>query len=197
MVSTELTEDQEALRALVAEFAREVVAPVARHHDATRTFPYEVVKQMGDLGLFGLPFPEEYGGSGGDAFTLFLAIEELARVDSSVAITLEAGVSLGALPVWKFGTEEQRRRWVPELASGAALGAFGADRGGGRHRRRGPAHPGAAAGRDLARGRQQGLHHQLRHRHHAAGSPSAAAPGRPRPGARSCRACWWRCPRRA
>ena len=91
MLDTRLTEEQEQLRKTVEEFAREVVAPVAAHHDATKTFPYDVVRQMGQMGLFGLPFPEEYGGMGGDYFALCLAIEELGRVDQSVAITLEAG----------------------------------------------------------------------------------------------------------
>jgi butyryl-CoA dehydrogenase len=125
MPDTRLTDEQEALRKTVEEFAREVVAPVAAHHDETKTFPYAVVAQMADLGLFGLPFPEEYGGQGADYFTLCLAIEELARVDSSVAITLEAGVGLGTMPIYRFGTEAQRQEWVPLLASGRALGAFG------------------------------------------------------------------------
>ncbi|MDT3442757.1 MULTISPECIES: acyl-CoA dehydrogenase family protein [unclassified Pseudofrankia] len=125
MPDTRLTDEQEALRKTIEEFAREVVAPVAAHHDETKTFPYEVVAQMGELGLFGLPFPEEYGGQGAEYFTLCLAIEELARVDSSVAITLEAGVGLGAMPIYRFGTEEQRQEWLPELTSGRALGAFG------------------------------------------------------------------------
>ncbi len=125
MLDTRLTEEQQQLRKTVAAFAREVVAPVAAHHDRTATFPYDVVRQMGEMGLFGLPFPEEVGGMGGDYFTLCLAIEELARVDQSVAITLEAGVSLGAMPVHRFGTPAQRERWLPELTSGRALGAFG------------------------------------------------------------------------
>ncbi|WP_007506719.1 acyl-CoA dehydrogenase family protein [Pseudofrankia saprophytica] len=125
MPDTRLTDEQEALRATVEQFAREVVAPVAAYHDETKTFPYKVVAQMGELGLFGLPFPEEYGGQGAEYFTLCLAIEELARVDSSVAITLEAGVGLGAMPIYRFGTEEQRLQWLPELTSGRALGAFG------------------------------------------------------------------------
>ena len=125
MLDTRLSEEQEQLRKTVAAFAREVVAPVAAHHDATRTFPYDVVRQMGELGLFGLPFPEDYGGMGGDYFTLCLAIEELARVDQSVAITLEAGVSLGAMPVFRFGTDEQKQEWLPSLCAGTALGAFG------------------------------------------------------------------------
>ncbi|MCA1711176.1 MAG: acyl-CoA dehydrogenase family protein [Actinobacteria bacterium] len=125
MLDTRLTEEQEQLRKTVEGFARDVVAPVAAHHDATKTFPYDVVRQMGEMGLFGLPFPEEYGGMGGDYFTLCLALEELGRVDQSVAMTLEAGVSLGAMPVYRFGTEEQKREWLPMLCSGEALGAFG------------------------------------------------------------------------
>jgi len=125
MPDTRLSDEQEALRQTVAEFAREVVAPAAARHDEEKTFPYEVVEGMAKMGLFGLPFPESYGGMGGDFFTLCLAIEELARADSSVAITLEAGCSLGSMPVYRFGTEEQKREWLPLLCSGAALGAFG------------------------------------------------------------------------
>ncbi|MFC3298757.1 acyl-CoA dehydrogenase [Arthrobacter agilis] len=121
----ELSEEYQDLVDTVREFADEVVAPVSAKHDAEHSFPYEVVKQMGDMGLFGLPFPEEYGGMGGDYFALCLALEQLARVDQSVAITLEAGVSLGAMPVYRFGTEEQKQQWLPSLASGAALGGFG------------------------------------------------------------------------
>ena len=138
-MDTTLSEEQELLRATVADFARQVVAPVAAHHDATCTFPYDVVRQMGEMGLFGLPFPEEYGGMGGDYFTLCLAIEELARVDQSVAITLEAACSLGAMPVYRFGTEEQKGYWLPPLCTGRVLGAFaltepdaGSDAGGTR-----------------------------------------------------------------
>ncbi len=120
-----LNDELEQFRQSVEDFARNVVAPVAAHHDATCTFPYDVVRQMGELGLFGLPFPEEYGGMGGDYFVLCLAIEELARVDQSVAITLEAACSLGAMPVFRFGTEAQKEYWLPQLASGRALGAFG------------------------------------------------------------------------
>src|SRR5450631_873231 len=125
MIDTNLNSEQVMLRDTVADFATNVVAPVAAHHDASATFPYEVVRQMGEMGLFGLPFPESYGGMGGDYFALCLAIEELARVDSSVAITLEAAVSLGAMPVFRFGTDEQRAQWLPQLTSGEALGAFG------------------------------------------------------------------------
>ncbi|MEV1143820.1 acyl-CoA dehydrogenase family protein [Micromonospora sp. NPDC049799] len=120
-----LSEEQEALRSSVREFAREVVAPVIGEHYEKHTFPYEVVRQMGKMGLFGLPFAEEHGGMGGDYFALCLALEELARVDSSVAITLEAAVSLGAMPIYRFGTDEQKAQWLPRLLSGEALAAFG------------------------------------------------------------------------
>ena len=125
MLDTRLTEEQEQLRKTVEAFARDVVAPVAAHHDETKTFPYDVVRQMASMGLFGLPFPEEHGGMGGDYFALCLAIEELARVDQSVAITLEAAVSLGAMPVYRFGSEAQKAQWLPQLCSGESLGAFG------------------------------------------------------------------------
>jgi alkylation response protein AidB-like acyl-CoA dehydrogenase len=125
MLDTRLTAEQIQLKRTVEEFAREVVAPKSYQHDRDKTFPYEVVKGMADMGLFGLPFPEEYGGMGGDYFALCLVLEELARVDQSVAITLEAGCSLGAMPVFRFGTEEQKQEWLPLLCSGQALGAFG------------------------------------------------------------------------
>ena len=130
-LDTRLTDEQVQLKKTVQEFAQEVVAPVSYHHDKTKTFPYAVVKQMGEMGLFGLPFPEEHGGMGGDYFTLCLALEELGKVDQSVAMTLEAGVSLGAMPVHRFGTEEQKRAWLPQLTSGEALGAFGLTEAGG------------------------------------------------------------------
>ncbi|MEH0937290.1 acyl-CoA dehydrogenase family protein [Micromonospora psammae] len=120
-----LSSEQEALRDSVRDFAREVVAPVIAEHYEKHTFPYEVVRQMGKMGLFGLPFAEEHGGMGGDYFALCLALEELARVDSSVAITLEAAVSLGAMPIYRFGTEEQKAQWLPKLLSGEALAGFG------------------------------------------------------------------------
>ncbi|BBA97530.1 putative acyl-CoA dehydrogenase [Actinacidiphila reveromycinica] len=120
-----LSEEHESLRATVEEFAHDVIAPKIGDFYERGEFPYEIVREMGRMGLFGLPFPEEYGGMGGDYFALGLALEELARVDSSVAITLEAGVSLGAMPVFRFGTEEQKRTWLPRLCSGEMLGAFG------------------------------------------------------------------------
>lgn len=127
----DLPSETEALRKTVREFAEEVVRPQAAHFDERAEFPLEIVKQMGALGLFGIPFPEEYGGSGGDFITLCVAIEELARVDSSVAITLEAGVGLGAMPFYLFGTEEQKQEWLVPMAQGTILGAFGLTEPGG------------------------------------------------------------------
>ena len=124
-LDTRLNDEQQQLKKIVQEFARDVVAPVSYHHDKTKTFPYDVVRQMAEMGLFGLPFPEEHGGMGGDYFALCLVLEELAKVDQSVAMTLEAGVSLGAMPVYRFGTDAQKAQWLPQLTSGQALGAFG------------------------------------------------------------------------
>lgn len=120
-----LSPEHEELRRTVEQFAHDVVAPKIAEFYERHEFPYDIVRQMGEMGLFGLPFPEEHGGMGGDYLALCLALEELARVDSSVAITLEAGVSLGAMPVYRFGTEEQKREWLPKLCSGELLGAFG------------------------------------------------------------------------
>jgi short-chain 2-methylacyl-CoA dehydrogenase len=131
MVGFTLNEEQEALRSTVAEFAREVVSPVIGGYYQRGEFPYEIVARMGKLGLFGLPFPEEYGGMGGDYFAFCLALHELARVDSSVAITLEAAVGLGAMPVYRFGSAEQKQRWLPELCQGERLAAFGLTEPGG------------------------------------------------------------------
>jgi short-chain 2-methylacyl-CoA dehydrogenase len=131
MISYELDGEHEELRRTVAEFARDVVAPVIGGFYERGEFPYDIVARMGKLGLFGLPFPEEYGGMGGDFPALGLALEELARVDSSVAITLEAAVCLGAMPIYEFGTEEQKARWLPDLCSGERLAAFGLTEPGG------------------------------------------------------------------
>jgi short-chain 2-methylacyl-CoA dehydrogenase len=131
IMDLELSEEHEALRATVEDFARKEVAPVIGGLYERGEFPYDLVKKMGAMGLFGLPISEEYGGMGGDYFALCLALEELARVDSSVAITLEAGVSLGAMPIYRFGTEEQKREWLPAMAAGERLGAFGLTEPGG------------------------------------------------------------------
>jgi short-chain 2-methylacyl-CoA dehydrogenase len=125
IVHVEFTDEQRALRKLVRDFAEAEIAPHAEAWDASHTFPVDVVRQMGELGLFGIPFPEEYGGGGADLTTLCIAIEELARVDQSMAITLEAGVGLGANPIYRFGTEQQRQQWLPDLCAGRSLGGFG------------------------------------------------------------------------
>lgn len=125
MLDFRLSAEHEELRKTVEAFAHDAVAPVIGDLYEREEFPYDIVRQMGEMGLFGLPFPEEYGGMGGDYFALCIAIEELARVDSSVAITLEAAVSLGAMPIYRFGTEEQKKTWLPDLTSGQTLGAFG------------------------------------------------------------------------
>jgi len=121
----DLTQEQQLVRDTVRAFADEKVAPLAEELDRESRFPYELVAELGALGLMGLPIPEEYGGAGGDTVSYALAIEELTRIDSSVAITVAAHHSLGTLPIYYFGTEEQRRRFLPELASGAKLAAFG------------------------------------------------------------------------
>ncbi|PZT91119.1 MAG: acyl-CoA dehydrogenase [Gordonia sp. (in: high G+C Gram-positive bacteria)] len=120
-----LPDEYESLRKSVAKFTDDDVAPVSAELDAKHEFPYQLVKKMGQMGLFGLPFAEEHGGMGGDYFALCLAIEEIARVNQSLAITLEAGVSLGAMPIHRFGTEEQKRAWLPQLTDGSGLAAFG------------------------------------------------------------------------
>jgi len=131
MVGFTLDDEQEALRATVADFAREVIAPVIGDFYERGEFPYDIVARMGKLGLFGLPFPVEHGGMGGDYFAFCLALHELARVDSSVAITLEAAVGLGAMPIYRFGTAAQKEHWLPELCKGERLAAFGLTEPGG------------------------------------------------------------------
>ena len=131
MVSYRLDEEQEALRQTVADFACEVVAPVIGGYYERAEFPYDIIDRMAKLGLFGLPFPEQFGGMGGDHFALCLALEELARIDSSVAITLEAAVALGAMPIYRFGSAEQRQRWLPDLCAGNRIAAFGLTEAGG------------------------------------------------------------------
>ncbi|HZJ29018.1 MAG TPA: acyl-CoA dehydrogenase family protein, partial [Solirubrobacterales bacterium] len=121
----DLSDEQRMLRDTVREFARYEVAPVAGELDRTKTFPYELVAKMGELGLMGIPFPEEYGGGAADTLTYALAVEELARVDSSVAITMAGHTSLGTMPIYLFGNEVQRQEWLPSLTSGKRLAAFG------------------------------------------------------------------------
>jgi short/branched chain acyl-CoA dehydrogenase len=131
MVGFTLNDEQEALRGVVADFAREQVAPVIGDYYERGEFPYPIVAKMAKLGLFGLPFPEALDGMGGDYFAFCLALHELARVDSSVAITLEAGVALGAMPIYRFGSAAQREEWLPPLCRGERLGAFGLTEPGG------------------------------------------------------------------
>ncbi len=121
----ELSDEQEAFRKVVRDFAEAEIAPRSEEWDRTHTFPVDTITAMGDLGLFGLPFPPEYGGSGADFTTFCIALEELGRVDQSMGITVEAGVGLGANPIYQFGTEEQRQEWLPDLCAGRRLGAFG------------------------------------------------------------------------
>src|ERR1700704_4897989 len=121
----DLSPDHELIRRTVRDFAEGEVAPVAEELDRTKAFPYAIVKQLGELGLMGIPFPEEYGGGGGDTLAYAIAVEELTRVDSSVAITLCAHTSLGTQPIHLFGSEEQKREWMPRLCAGERLGAFG------------------------------------------------------------------------
>ncbi len=121
----DLPADHQLIRRTVREFAEGEVAPVAEELDRTKSFPYEIVRKLGELNLMGIPFPEQYGGGGGDTLAYALAVEELTRVDSSVAITLCAHTSLGTQPVYLFGSEEQKLQWLPQLCSGQRLGAFG------------------------------------------------------------------------
>jgi short/branched chain acyl-CoA dehydrogenase len=121
----DLTQEQELVRSTVREFAEGRVAPVAEELDRESRFPYELVAELGELGLMGMPVPEEYGGAGSDTVSYALAVEELTRVDSSVAITMAAHTSLGTMPILMFGSEEQKREWLPSLASGERLAAFG------------------------------------------------------------------------
>ena len=139
ITSPYFTDEHDALRAMVRDFAEREIEPHAERWDAEHTFPVDVVLAMGELGLFGIPFPEPYGG-GGDFTSLCIAIEELARVDQSLAITLEAGVGLGANPIAKFGNEEQKDQWLPDLCAGRALGGVRPHRARRRERRRGYPH---------------------------------------------------------
>jgi short/branched chain acyl-CoA dehydrogenase len=121
----DLSRDYELIRRTAREFAVNEVAPVAEHLDQNKEFPYEIVRKLGELGFMGIPFAEEYGGAGADTLAYALVVEELTRVDSSVAITVCAHTSLGTQPIYLFGNEEQKREWLPQLTSGEKLGAFG------------------------------------------------------------------------
>jgi alkylation response protein AidB-like acyl-CoA dehydrogenase len=121
----DLSDDHRLIQETVRDFARNEIAPVAEELDREKRFPYEIVEKLGELGLMGIPFPEEYGGAGGDSLAYALAVEELTRVDSSVAITMCAHTSLGTQPIYLFGSEEQKQRYLPDLCAGKRLGAFG------------------------------------------------------------------------
>jgi len=124
-VNFELTDEQNLLQSTVRDFARAEVAPVAEELDREKRFPYEIVEKLGGLGLMGIPFPEEYGGGGADTLSYVLAVEELARIDSSVCITMAAHTSLGTMPIYLWGTDEQKDEWLPVLCSGQKLASFG------------------------------------------------------------------------
>ncbi|MEA2386303.1 MAG: short-chain 2-methylacyl-CoA dehydrogenase, partial [Thermoleophilaceae bacterium] len=121
----DLTDEQEDIRRLVRDFAQQEVRPVAEELDREKRFPYEIVQKLGGLGLMGVPYPEEYGGAGAGYLAYAIVVEELARVDSSVAITLAQNTSLGTYPIHAFGSEEQKQAWMPQLCSGQALAGFG------------------------------------------------------------------------
>ncbi|HET8639202.1 MAG TPA: acyl-CoA dehydrogenase family protein [Solirubrobacterales bacterium] len=121
----ELSDEQRLLRDTVRDFARQEVAPVAGELDRTKAFPYEIVEKMGGLGLMGIPFPQEYGGGGADTLSYVLAVEELARIDSSVCITMAAHTSLGTMPIYLWGSDEQKQEWLPQLCTGKRLASFG------------------------------------------------------------------------
>ncbi len=130
-MSWELSDEHEAFRDVVRDFAEKEIAPHAPEWDRESRFPVQAVLAMGELGLFGLVFPEEWGGSGGDFASLCVAIEEIGRIDQSVGITLSAGVGLGANPIFQFGSDDQKARWLPDLVAGRRLGAFGLTEPGG------------------------------------------------------------------
>jgi alkylation response protein AidB-like acyl-CoA dehydrogenase len=121
----DLTDEQTAIQRLARDFARQEIRPVAESLDREKRFPYEIVAKLGELGLMGIPYPEEYGGSGADTLSYALVVEELARIDSSVAITVAAHTSLGTWPLYRFGSESQKQEWMPKLTSGTSLGSFG------------------------------------------------------------------------
>ena len=183
----ELDDTHEQFRAVVRDFAMKEIAPHAERWDAEHTFPVDVVRGMGELGLFGLPFPEEYGGGGADLTTLCIAIEEIARADNSLAITLEAGVSLGAAPIHHFGTEAQKQEWLPRPVRRRGARRVRSHRTRRRIRCRPHAHQGRARRRVVGDQRREGVHHQLRHRDHGARHRHRAHRARVRSRRSSCR----------
>ena len=165
VVEFDFADHHRLLRDTVREFAEHEIAPVAEELDRTKAFPYEIVRRLGELDLMGIPFPAEYGGGGGDSLAYAIAVEELARVDSSVAITLCAHTSLGTQPIYLFGSEEQKQRVAARLCSGERLGRVRADRARGGLGRRQHQDPGRARGRRMGDQRRQAVHHQRGHGH--------------------------------
>ncbi len=161
----DLSEEQELVRRTVRDFAEQKVAPVAEELDREHRFPYDLVAELAELGLMGMPIPEEYGGGGADTVSYAIAIEELTRIDSSVAITVAAHSSLGTMPIFLFGNEDQKRAWLPDLASGQEAGRLRPHRAGSRIRRRRRAHARRAERRRVDDQRHEDLHHERRHRH--------------------------------
>ncbi len=146
-MNLDLTPEHELVRSTVREFAEQKVAPVAAELDREHRFPYELVAELAELGLMGMPIPEEYGGAGTDTLSYAIAVEELTRIDSSVAITMAAHTSLGTMPILNFGSEEQKQQWLPDLASRPQAGGVRADRARCRLGRGGFAHDRGAARR--------------------------------------------------
>ena len=169
-MSTFFTEEQQAFRSVVRDFAARQIAPHASDWDRDHMFPTDTVRAMGELGLFGLVFPEEYGGGSADFTTLCIAIEEIGRADQSMGITLEAGVALGAKPIFDYGTESQKQQYLPDLVTGQALAGFALTEPGGvsdaqaTQTRADIDHSGGPRG--VGDQRHQDIHHQLGHRHH-------------------------------
>ena len=162
----DLSPEHELLRDTVRQFALERVAPVAEELDREKRFPYELVAELAELGLMGMTIPEEYGGGGTDTLSYAIAVEELTRIDSSVAVTVAAHHSLGTLPIWLFGTEEQKRQWLPDLASGRKLGAFGLTEPGAGSDTRAMRTTARLEDGEWVDRRLEDLHHERRHRHH-------------------------------
>ena len=154
-----LTNEQQMLRKMYREFAENEVKPLAEEIDEEERFPMETVEKMAKLGMMGIYFPKEYGGAGGDVLSYAMCVEELAKVCGTTAVIVSAHTSLCCAPIFEHGTEEQKRKYLPDLLSGKKIGAFGltAQR---RHRRLRPADPGGAGGRPLRPQRFQVLHHQ-------------------------------------
>ena len=159
----ELSEDQRALRSTIREFAEAEIAPFAGEWDRDGTFPTAVIRKLGELGVMGLPFPEEYGGVGAGTLSFAVAIEELTRVDSSVAITVAASVSLGGAPILMFGTEEQKERWLIPLARGETLGAFASTEPGMGSDVQGLQTTARLEDDELGDQRHEGVHHERRY----------------------------------